>query len=84
MKAIYQARSVFLIAASVFLLAIVSAGQAPEVRSKDGKSSSPANTANSVPLPAPTGTPDPAVADSEDKAIADEGLSVMERVMDVI
>ncbi len=75
MKAIFQARSMFLITASVLLLAVASLGQTSELNSKGVKPSpKETNAARSVPLAAPSSSPDNAVDGPEDKAIEDEVL----------
>src|ERR1051325_10793703 len=74
MKAIFQARNIFLITSSILLLAIVSLAQGPEVKSKDGKPLPGTTAANTIPSAAPSSNPDKTADRADDKAIEDEVL----------
>ena len=75
MKAIFQARSVFLTAASMFVFAAIGFGQAPQLKGK-GEKLSPRETSatNSVPLPAPSAAGDSIAEPSGDDPVPSEIL----------
>lgn len=77
MKAIFQARSNLVVVAGMFLFSAVTFGQAPQIKSKIGKTTATADSSsvnNAVPLPAPSSADDKAADGPEDKAVVDEVL----------